>query len=247
MKKIKRLRRGAFLVEFAIILPILLLLVAWIYMLGYILHKKQVVTIAARAGAQYAVTPDPVYGNQMATMGVFIPLSGGKGQKVREIVKDVLKRNGLNPDKANISINWFSLPFTLKEENVQNPGYRGRATVHAMYTDMIGGDNCDTRCHSMLVRQELENEFDRDERYRYTKYSISSDVWIVNVRVEYPVGAPLLDLINPILRAAGFKGDLKERKVVANCAFPAPMPLVHVILKTPPLRKAVFDISTYFK
>ncbi len=242
-------RKGTFLVELAIILPIFVLLLSWIFMLGMILHRKQVVTLAARAGAQYAVYPDPVYSERMAKMGVWMALSQGKRDEVEKRVKDVLKRNGLNPDKAKINIDWFPVPFVppFKEGSVQNPGQNGRATVHALYTDMLGGNNCETRCHSGLVRQELKREFDDVPRYRYTEYRIPCDIWVVRVRVEYPLGESILNLLNPIFRSVGFRGDLKQGKAIASCAFPAPMPFVHVVSKTPPLFKALFDISTYFK
>lgn len=241
-------KKGTFLVELAIILPIFVLLLSWIFMIGMILHRKQVVTLAARAGAQYAVYPDPVYGERMATMGVWMALSQGKRNEVEKRVKDVLKRNGLNPDKAKIKTEWFPVPFVLKKENVKNPGQNGRATVHALYTDMLGGNNCETRCHSQLVRDELKREFDEGpEKYRYTEYKIPCDIWVVKVTVEYPLGESILNLLNPLFKSVGFKGDLKQGKVVASCAFPAPMPFVHVVAKTPPLFKALFDVSTYFK
>ncbi len=239
-------RKGAFLVELAIILPILVLLLSWIFMIGMILHRKQVVTLAARAGAQYAVTPDPKWGETMATMGVFMALWKGKKKEVEEVVRDVLRRNGLNPQKAKINIYWFPLYFTLKEGNVSNPGYKGRATVHSIYTDMSGG-GCYAGCHWRVVREELHEEFDTKSNYQYTKYRIPSDIWVVRVSVEYPLGASILNLLNPLFKAVGFKGDFKEGKVTASCAFPAPMPFVHVVAKTPPLWKALFDVSTYFK
>lgn len=60
-------KKGTFLIELAIILPIFVLLLSWIFMIGMILHRKQVVTLAARAGAQYAVTPTQRWGEAMAT------------------------------------------------------------------------------------------------------------------------------------------------------------------------------------
>ena len=238
-------KKGTFLIELAIILPIFVLLLSWIFMVGMILHRKQVVTLAARAGAQYAVTPTQRWGEAMATFGVWYKLwSGGERyQEVMNVVRDVLRRNGLNPDKATIEIEWFSIPFVLKEEDIKNPGVKGRATVHAIFTDIFGNDNV----HTNTVRQELEQEFDKNSAYQYTKYRIPSDIWVVKVRVEYPLGSSILNLLNPIFQAVGFSGNLQEGRVVASCAFPAPMPFVHVVQRTPALRKALFDFQHYFK
>jgi len=238
-------KKGTFLIELAIILPILILLLAWIFMIGMILHRKQVVTLAARAGAQYAVTPTQDWGKAMATFGVWYQLwEGGKRyQEVMSVVEDVLRKNGLNPDRAEIEIRWFPFPFVLKEEAVKNPGTKGRATVHAIFTDIFDRDNV----HYNTIRQELEDEFDKNSKYHYKEYRIPSDIWVVRVKVTYPLGSSILDLLNPLFQAVGFSGNLQEGKVVASCAFPAPMPFVHVVTKTPPLYKALFDISTYFK
>ncbi len=241
-------KKGTFLIELVLILPILVLLLTWIFMIGTILHRKQVVTLAARAGAQYAVTPDETYGKTMALAGVWLALRNGKENEVKNIVRDVLRKNGLNPDKAKIDVSCFPIiKLTLKEKNVENPGKQGRATVHAIYKDMFITRDCGVRCHSRTVRQELEIEFDQNPDYRYTKYRISSDIWVVKVTVEYPLDAPLLNFLNPIFKAVGFEGNLQEGKVRASCAFPAPMPLAHVILKTPPLKKALYEPGNWFK
>jgi hypothetical protein len=235
-------RRGAFLVELVIIIPILLLLLAWIFMNSQILHKKQVLLIAARAGAQYAVTPDQKYGKTMALAGVWAALKAGKENEVINVVKEVLKRNGLNPDKAKIEVNWLPIPLKFAEANVKNPGKEGRATVHALYTDMSAERN-----HYDVIRRELEKVFDKNKKYRYTKYRIPSDIWLVQVRIEYPFGKGILSIINPILKATGYKGELNEGVLRARAIFPAPMPFVHIVAKTPPLYKALFDVRTWTK
>jgi Flp pilus assembly protein TadG len=57
VRRLPRGERGAVLVEFALALPVLLVLIAGTADLGFALHKYQAVTNAAREGARMAVLP----------------------------------------------------------------------------------------------------------------------------------------------------------------------------------------------
>lgn len=236
------MRKGAFLVEMVIILPILFLLLAWIFLIGKILHTKQVVLLAARAGAQYAVTPDNNFGKMMATFGILPTLTAGKGKEAEEVVKEVLKNNGLNPERANISYSSFYIPFPpLEEQNVKNVGKQGRATVHSFYNDMSAEGN-----HYNVIREELKNVFDKNQRYQYTKYSIPCYVWLVKFDVEYKIDLPILKIVNGLLKAAGFEEEIKEFSIKGSCTFPAPMSFTEIVANTPPLRK-VWEVQLWQK
>lgn len=52
-------KKGAALVEFALLLPLLLLLVAGSIEFGLIFYNKQVITNASREGARAGITPNP--------------------------------------------------------------------------------------------------------------------------------------------------------------------------------------------
>jgi len=59
MSRLRRLRsaRGAELIEFALVLPVLLLLIAGILDMGFLFNNYAVVTNAAREGARMAAVP----------------------------------------------------------------------------------------------------------------------------------------------------------------------------------------------
>ncbi len=55
----RRVRRGQALVEFALVLPIFLVVLSGILYFGFMLYSKMTVINAAREGAHYGVTLDP--------------------------------------------------------------------------------------------------------------------------------------------------------------------------------------------
>jgi Flp pilus assembly protein TadG len=80
-----RSERGAELVEFALTLPLLLLLVLGIIEFGFVFQEFEVVTNAAREGAR---------------IGALIPSAGYSAADVQTRVKDYLEAGGL--DLANL-------------------------------------------------------------------------------------------------------------------------------------------------
>lgn len=81
--------RGQALVEFALIAPLLLLLVLGVVEFGRAWHSYQVVTDAAREGARVAVV-----GNRDPAIQ----------EEVLATVRDALGRAGLDPDRADIQL-----------------------------------------------------------------------------------------------------------------------------------------------
>jgi Flp pilus assembly protein TadG len=78
--------RGAEAVEFALVLPILMLVVAGIFDMGFLFNNYETLTNAAREGARLAVVP-------------------GMGEnEVDTRVKQYLQADGMNPDAADIDV-----------------------------------------------------------------------------------------------------------------------------------------------
>jgi Flp pilus assembly protein TadG len=94
-----RCERGAELVEFALTLPLLLLLVLGIIEFGFVFQEFEVVTNAAREGAR---------------IGALMPSAGYKTTDVQARVKDYLEAGGL--DLANLetdpTVNTTAVPIT---------------------------------------------------------------------------------------------------------------------------------------
>jgi Flp pilus assembly protein TadG len=67
-----RSQSGAELVEFALVLPMLLLILAGIIDFGLILQRQQVITNAAREGARLAVLPGYTTGDVQARVTQFV-------------------------------------------------------------------------------------------------------------------------------------------------------------------------------
>jgi Flp pilus assembly protein TadG len=65
-------RRGAELIEFALVLPFLLLIFGGIVDFGLLLHRQQVVTNAAREGARLAVLPGYQLADVQARVQAFV-------------------------------------------------------------------------------------------------------------------------------------------------------------------------------
>jgi Flp pilus assembly protein TadG len=65
-------RRGAELIEFALVLPFLLLIFGGIVDFGLLLHRQQVVTNAAREGARLAVLPGYALEDVQARVQAFV-------------------------------------------------------------------------------------------------------------------------------------------------------------------------------
>jgi Flp pilus assembly protein TadG len=81
-------RRGQALVEFALILPLMMLLLLGIVEFGRAWNVKQVLTDAAREGARLAVVGDPSITQQ---------------SQVDTRIKEVVSRAGLDPTQVTIT------------------------------------------------------------------------------------------------------------------------------------------------
>lgn len=72
----RRGERGAELVEFALVLPVLLLIVAGIFEFGLLFQRFQAVTNAAREGARVGVLPDYDAADVQARVAAYLTASG---------------------------------------------------------------------------------------------------------------------------------------------------------------------------
>ena len=88
LKRLGRDERGQALVEFALIMPFLLLFIIGIVEFGRGWNQHQVITDAAREGARSAVLFDAAITTD----------------SVRKIVRTALARGGVNPSAATITI-----------------------------------------------------------------------------------------------------------------------------------------------
>jgi Flp pilus assembly protein TadG len=87
IRRIEKSETGQALVEFALVAPLLMMLVIGVFEFGRAWNVYQVITEAARGGARAAVVAD----------------AGMTQDSVVGMIKSGLSRAGLNPDGANIS------------------------------------------------------------------------------------------------------------------------------------------------
>jgi Flp pilus assembly protein TadG len=85
-RRFARAQEGQALVEFALVAPVILLLVAGIFEFGRAWNAHQAVTDAAREGARAAVLADPLM----------------TADSVRAVVRNALARAALDPNRATI-------------------------------------------------------------------------------------------------------------------------------------------------
>jgi Flp pilus assembly protein TadG len=104
MKMRLRSERGAELIEFAIAMPVLLLVLLGIFDFAMMFQRYEVVTNAAREGARMAVLNDPNYTN------------ADIDARVRAYI---VAATGYNPP-AGTTINWTSPQTTLPSGNLMN-------------------------------------------------------------------------------------------------------------------------------
>ena len=114
--------RGAVLVEFALVLPLLLVLFAGMFDLGLAFQRYQAVTNAAREGARMAVLP------------------GYSTAEVESRVRDYLAASGV-PGTPTIVVSQITMTpvdtlFTLKKVHVQVPHV---FTLLGPIAAMVGG------------------------------------------------------------------------------------------------------------
>jgi Flp pilus assembly protein TadG len=116
----RRGERGQALAEFALILPLLLLLIAGIIEFGRAWNIKQAVTDAAREGARYAVVAD-------GDMTLDI---------VEEKIKDRLELSNIEPDSVTVDITG---PFHAAGEMTVSVSTRYRMAFIGALMHWLGG------------------------------------------------------------------------------------------------------------
>lgn len=94
IRRFGRAQEGQALVEFALVVPVLLLLVVGVFEFGRAWNAHQAVTDAAREGARAAVVADPLM----------------TPDSVRAVVRNALARAALDPDLAVIELSGVGDP-----------------------------------------------------------------------------------------------------------------------------------------
>ena len=109
MKSLARCRRGQALVEFALVLPLLMLLILGIVEFGRAWNAKQILTDAAREGARLSVVGDPSITDTSQvnpTIRTIIALAGLDSSTVTISYPD-----GFKTGTGNVTSVMVSLPF----------------------------------------------------------------------------------------------------------------------------------------
>jgi hypothetical protein len=136
LKRRNRNDRGQALVEFALVAPILILLVLGMVDFARAWNAYQVITDAAREAARIAVIDNP------ATMEA----------DVSTAITDALGRSGLNADQATITVTGFrsgrGTPATVRVEYDYRLGWIGKLLAFA------AGDELVTLRSEIVMRNE---------------------------------------------------------------------------------------------
>jgi len=109
MKSLARCRRGQALVEFALVLPLLMLLILGIVEFGRAWNAKQILTDAAREGARLSVVGDPTITDTSQvnpSIRTIIALAGLDSSTVTISYPD-----GFKTGTGNVTSVMVSLPF----------------------------------------------------------------------------------------------------------------------------------------
>jgi Flp pilus assembly protein TadG len=118
-------RRGQALVEFALVMPILLLLILGLIDFARAWNVYQVITDAAREGARTAVIDDPTVSED----------------SVRTVIGNALQRASINTDDATIDIDGFrsgrGMPTTVRIEYEYQLGWIGALVAFAQGDDLL--------------------------------------------------------------------------------------------------------------
>jgi hypothetical protein len=85
---------GAVLVEFALSLPLLLLILVGILDFGLLFQKQQVVTNAAREGARMAILPGYSVADVQNRVAAYVTAGGAQGTPVTTVVPETIPDGG---------------------------------------------------------------------------------------------------------------------------------------------------------
>lgn len=108
MGRVRALKGGTIAVEMVIILPILMFLLAGAFNLARLIHFKQKVVMAARVGAEAAVTP-PFNDARRALMFPFDANDFFGKQRAEQAVRTFLQQNGMDPSRAQVIV--YTMPY----------------------------------------------------------------------------------------------------------------------------------------
>ena len=115
MKLLRRLKcdKGAELIEFALVFPLLLLVALGIMDFGLLFQRYQAVTNAAREGARLAVLPDPTVGTAEARAREY--MAAGQLPGANSAAVDVNRSASMTVNGAPVSASQVTIdyPFTF--------------------------------------------------------------------------------------------------------------------------------------
>jgi Flp pilus assembly protein TadG len=100
-------RKGAELIEFALVLPVLLMVVAGIIDFGFLFQGYEVVTNAAREGARIAVLPGYAQADVQARVASYVSTSGLPNTPATSMaLATVVTGAGANVDVVNVTVTY---------------------------------------------------------------------------------------------------------------------------------------------
>ena len=110
MKKRLKQEKGASAVEFAVILPVLVLILFGLVEFGILLYNKQVLTNASREGAR---------------AGIVVEVPKKDTTAIKQIIKNYCNNPGGDGNNNPLLINFNGLNNTINDSNIQITGAQG--------------------------------------------------------------------------------------------------------------------------
>jgi Flp pilus assembly protein TadG len=98
--------RGSELVEFALVLPVLLLLMTGIFDFGLIFHRYEVLTNAAREGARLATLPGYTAAAVQERVDAYLAAGGVPGTATTALVIEPLTAGGRTFSVARVTVSY---------------------------------------------------------------------------------------------------------------------------------------------
>jgi hypothetical protein len=138
-----RSERGAELIEFALVLPLLLLLIAGTVDLAFLFHSMEVTTNAAREGARLATLPG---------------YEKNGWQPVKDRITDYLRAGGLDVSQHTSVVSDITIPIgALSAQGVEvKVTYTHNYYLLKPISTLVGGTFKDFNTHTVMSRMRKE-------------------------------------------------------------------------------------------
>ncbi len=128
LRAITRSEAGTSMLEFAIVLPLLILLIGGVVQLGMAYHQLQVLHEALRQGARIAVDNSPATCASLRT-------------DAKRAARQYLQNNGLDPNYTPATVNSSSAPWTITPSTPSRTEGTGPGATTVRLIQMTGARN----------------------------------------------------------------------------------------------------------